>query len=88
MGARFHGMEEVAGSIPARSTKYLNNLRKANARSRGICFMNNFMPRHLVWRELVSSWLRSGGSLEVISNPVLAVTAGCILLPSANKPKS
>ena len=41
-------MEEVAGSIPARSTKYLNNLRKANARSRGICVMNNFMPRHLV----------------------------------------
>jgi hypothetical protein len=26
LGARFHGMEEVAGSIPARSTKSLNNV--------------------------------------------------------------
>jgi hypothetical protein len=24
LGARFHGMEEVAGSIPARSTKFLS----------------------------------------------------------------
>jgi hypothetical protein len=27
LGARFHGMEEVIGSIPIRSTKFLNNLR-------------------------------------------------------------
>ena len=27
LGARFHGMEEVIGSIPIRSTKYLNNLQ-------------------------------------------------------------
>ena len=27
LGARFHGMEEVVGSIPTRSTKALNNLR-------------------------------------------------------------
>ncbi len=26
LGARFHGMEEVVGSIPTRSTKYTNNL--------------------------------------------------------------
>ncbi len=26
LGARFHGMEEVIGSIPIRSTKKLNNL--------------------------------------------------------------
>ena len=26
LGARFHGMEEVIGSIPIRSTKFLNNL--------------------------------------------------------------
>jgi hypothetical protein len=25
LGARFHGMEEVVGSIPTRSTKSLNN---------------------------------------------------------------
>jgi hypothetical protein len=28
LGARFHGMEEVAGSIPARSTNLLNQLDK------------------------------------------------------------
>jgi hypothetical protein len=27
LGARFHGMEEVIGSIPIRSTNYSNNLR-------------------------------------------------------------
>ena len=27
LGARFHGMEEVVGSIPTRSTKYLKQLR-------------------------------------------------------------
>ena len=81
-------MEEVAGSIPARSTKYLNNLRKTSARGRGICVMVDFITRRLVCRELVSSLPRSGGSLEVISNPVLAVTAGSILLPSVNTPKS
>jgi hypothetical protein len=26
LGARFHGMEEVIGSIPIRSTNYFNNL--------------------------------------------------------------
>ena len=26
LGARFHGMEEVIGSIPIRSTKFLNKL--------------------------------------------------------------
>jgi hypothetical protein len=26
LGARFHGMEEVVGSIPTRSTKFPNNL--------------------------------------------------------------
>ena len=33
LGARFHGMEEVAGSIPARSTNYLNNLDGPSANS-------------------------------------------------------
>jgi hypothetical protein len=27
LGARFHGMEEVVGSIPTRSTNHLNNLK-------------------------------------------------------------
>jgi hypothetical protein len=28
LGARFHGMEEVIGSIPIRSTNYLNDLAR------------------------------------------------------------
>jgi hypothetical protein len=28
LGARFHGMEEVVGSIPTRSTNHLNNLKE------------------------------------------------------------
>ena len=39
LGARFHGMEEVAGSIPARSTNSPNNLDGANADSDGVCVM-------------------------------------------------
>src|SRR5271165_4480323 len=37
LGARFHGMEEVVGSIPTRSTKSPNNLDAANSCSDGIC---------------------------------------------------
>src|SRR5271166_1011873 len=37
LGARFHGMEEVVGSIPTRSTKSLNNLDGAPARGCDIC---------------------------------------------------
>ena len=33
LGARFHGMEEVVGSIPTRSTKSLNALAAARCRS-------------------------------------------------------
>jgi hypothetical protein len=39
LGARFHGMEEVVGSIPTRSTKSLNNLDGASARKPGVCVM-------------------------------------------------
>ena len=39
LGARFHGMEEVVGSIPTRSTISLNNLDGASARSLGVCVM-------------------------------------------------
>ncbi len=39
LGARFHGMEEVAGSIPARSTKSLNKLDGGSACSRDVCVM-------------------------------------------------
>lgn len=28
LGARFHGMEEVEGSSPSRSTNFLNNLAR------------------------------------------------------------
>jgi hypothetical protein len=39
LGARFHGMEEVVGSIPTRSTKSPNNLDRTNACSDGVCVM-------------------------------------------------
>jgi hypothetical protein len=35
LGARFHGMEEVVGSIPTRSTKSINNLVAPVAASTG-----------------------------------------------------
>ncbi len=37
LGARFHGMEEVVGSIPTRSTKALNPLDGAGGFSDGVC---------------------------------------------------
>ena len=37
LGARFHGMEEVVGSIPTRSTNHLNNLDRANVRGQSVC---------------------------------------------------
>jgi hypothetical protein len=39
LGARFHGMEEVVGSIPTRSTKSHNRLDGATARVHGVCVM-------------------------------------------------
>ena len=36
LGARFHGMEEVVGSIPTRSTNSLNNLDRASVQGRAI----------------------------------------------------
>ena len=39
LGARFHGMEEVVGSIPTRSTNSLNNLDGASPRDRCVCVM-------------------------------------------------
>jgi hypothetical protein len=37
LGARFHGMEEVVGSIPTRSTNFLNNLDGAMCFGCRIC---------------------------------------------------
>ena len=39
LGARFHGMEEVVGSIPTRSTNSLNSLDRANCHSGEICVL-------------------------------------------------
>ena len=33
LGARFHGMEEVIGSIPIRSTNKINNLQVRNKKA-------------------------------------------------------
>src|ERR1700719_361492 len=45
LGARFHGMEEVVGSIPTRSTNSLNNLDGASARNGSDCVMSCVIPR-------------------------------------------
>ena len=37
LGARFHGMEEVIGSIPIRSTNHFNNLDNSNALMWRVC---------------------------------------------------
>jgi hypothetical protein len=36
LGARFHGMEEVIGSIPIRSTKQSNSLDKSSTHRQGV----------------------------------------------------
>jgi hypothetical protein len=51
LGARFHGMEEVVGSNPTRSTKSLNKLRRA--------FVSSFRHRRK-WRGIeVTTTVRS-----------------------------
>ena len=47
LGARFHGMEEVVGSIPTRSTKSLNNLDRETPRRHGVCVLVLVMTRRL-----------------------------------------
>ena len=42
LGARFHGMEEVIGSIPIRSTNQFNNLNRPNSHRRTACVINPF----------------------------------------------
>ncbi len=37
LGARFHGMEEVIGSIPIRSTNHFNKLDDAKALGQSVC---------------------------------------------------
>src|SRR5271165_1170261 len=60
LGARFHGMEEVVGSIPTRSTKSLNNLDWTSGYPRprlshGLCHNPPFwcspreFPSHCAW---------------------------------------
>jgi hypothetical protein len=44
---RLHGMEEVVGSIPTRSTNSLNKLDGASARNRGVCVMVCVITRRL-----------------------------------------
>ncbi len=39
LGARFHGMEEVIGSIPIRSTNNLYNLDNAHPLGPSVCVM-------------------------------------------------
>jgi hypothetical protein len=46
LGARFHGMEEVIGSIPIRSTNYFNNLETPNRRKQNACVVVCVITRH------------------------------------------
>jgi hypothetical protein len=46
LGARFHGMEEVVGSIPTRSTNQPNNLARTSAHKRGVCVMVCVITSH------------------------------------------
>src|SRR5215467_12127171 len=39
LGARFHGMEEVVGSIPTRSTNFLNKLGAVSRQGKLVCVM-------------------------------------------------
>jgi hypothetical protein len=45
LGARFHGMEEVVGSIPTRSTKSLNKLSAMNCHRGEICVASCVITR-------------------------------------------
>jgi hypothetical protein len=42
----FHGMEEVIGSIPIRSTNYFNNLETPNRRKQNACVVVCVITRH------------------------------------------
>ena len=46
LGARFHGMEEVTGSIPVRSTKQSYNLGRASVLKQDVCVMACVITNH------------------------------------------
>ena len=63
LGARFHGMEEVIGSIPIRSTKYLNNLAEPLPnvwQQIGSKFQTAVQPSHVSRLRLLSEAPRFG----------------------------
>ena len=45
LGARFHGMEEVVGSIPTRSTKFPNSVDSVSSDRSGMCVMSCVITR-------------------------------------------
>jgi hypothetical protein len=49
LGARFHGMEEVVGSIPTRSTKTINNLDRNFWESNQFRGNSNWANMDLAW---------------------------------------
>jgi hypothetical protein len=57
LGARFHGMEEVIGSIPIRSTNYFNNLAEPHPNAWqqiGSKFQTALQPTHVSRLHLLS----------------------------------
>jgi hypothetical protein len=63
LGARFHGMEEVIGSIPIRSTNYFNNLADSPPngwQQIGSKFQTAVQPLHVSRLHLLSEAPRFG----------------------------
>ncbi len=59
LGARFHGMEEVIGSIPIRSTNHFKNLDNASALGRGVLWTSRLTEAG-VWQEIGLAYLLRG----------------------------
>ena len=74
LGARFHGMEEVVGSIPTRSTNIFHDLgfrRPAPATSPNLNSVDCFCRVHDRIQQLVPIWFAQG-VLEALLGPTVA----------------
>src|SRR5581483_3714573 len=72
LGARFHGMEEVVGSIPTRSTKYFNSFCAVLFSCRWFQHANNFERESGLVQCCPSYALNSGWLARAINRIALA----------------
>jgi hypothetical protein len=77
LGARFHGMEEVVGSIPTRSTNSLNSLDRASAFDHAICVMV-YETATSVSRFRVANCQNAGKQVQVTPLQPFQLTAPCV----------